>query len=94
MSSAQQPAGRPPPGVESQLGHAPNPLRARGTAALAVILLFPSLLVPMRLYVRLFITKTFRITDGKLLFYILFIHFSSRVPTAACVSGYVCHSLN
>ena len=54
----------PPPGVTPNLNGG-NPLEATYTASLVVMLLFPAVMVPLRLYTKAYIIKSLKATDCK-----------------------------
>ncbi|KAH8714036.1 hypothetical protein GQ44DRAFT_776048 [Phaeosphaeriaceae sp. PMI808] len=60
----QQGALPPPPGVPPNLGHAESPLKVTWLVSLALILVFPAITVPLRIYIKVAIVKSFKITDA------------------------------
>ncbi len=53
----------PPPGVTPDFDLSHNPRRAVYTTALVLMLVFPALAVPMRIYTKIMVIKTFKFAD-------------------------------
>ena len=60
----QLPALQPPPGQTSNLVNPVNDLHAVVIATLVICLTIPTALIPLRMYVRMRILKTFQLVDG------------------------------
>lgn len=52
-----------PEGVEPDFDLSHNPLRVTYITSLVLMLVFPAITVPMRMYTKLFIMKAFKIAD-------------------------------
>jgi H+/Cl- antiporter ClcA len=64
MSEGHQEGALPaPPGVALDLDLSHNPLRATYTAALVSMLVFPTLVVPLRVYTKIVVMKSFKFAD-------------------------------
>ena len=94
MDPTKTPALPPPNGITSNLEHPHNSIRAIWLVACTLGLLFPSILVPLRLYIKLFLMKSLQLVDSE----------SSsvtspptsaqmlRIPPVFCILSYVCLS--
>jgi hypothetical protein len=64
MADGRQHGALPAPhGVPLDLDISHNPLRATYTAALVMMLIFPTLMVPLRVYTKVFVMKAFKFAD-------------------------------
>lgn len=65
MDPTKTPALPPPDGIASNLQNPHNSLRAIWIIALTISLFFPSVLVPLRLYIKAFVMKSLQLVDRK-----------------------------
>ena len=65
------PALPPPDGIASNLENPYNSLRAIWIISLTICLFFPSILVPLRLYIKTLVMKSLHVADCEFLAFIL-----------------------
>ena len=66
MDPSTTPALPPPNGITPNLQNPHNSLRVIWIIALAISLLFPSILVPLRLYIKAFLMRSLQLVDRTL----------------------------
>ncbi len=83
MADLQHMGAMPPPlGVTPDFDLSHNPLRAVYTTALVFMLVFPALAVPMRVYTKITVIKTFKFADVACV--VGFVGFLTSMTCAMC----------